>query len=287
MNTTPLTRLIGLVLLVQFSPCAIAQTPAGPADTKAVYATLEPTVFEISNLADEEPVRVGVRLQPNIKAVEPLLADVALGERHDQSLIAFFSVAMEKVEPGAKVVPALLIHVKRKFLQTGSYKLRIELRPAAASPQPTPSGDAKKTVPNKSPTETAGGKPQSVTVELKLPAAEIKALEKLVIHQVRNSFWDDDPATLTITEISGKGVRLTDVKIYQTYPTAVENQANSQTVSFQSVPEILPNATGKSAITLSGNFPLGSSVGAALISAPQLPKPVWMGFAVKSARSQC
>ena len=261
---------IALLLCLQLSSTALAQlsvtTPA--VQPAIVYVDAVNKTFEISNLNDEN-VRVELVPQPNVKAITASLSDVAFGDRHDQSLMPMFVVQLEQLPPEAKTFPALLIKVKSGALRSGTYKLRIDIRPAGAV--------------NAGKTNTTPA-PQFLVLEIKLPAAEIKALEKVVVPQTRFSPFPDDPVELSLTEVTGK-VRLTDVKIDQTYPTG-ENVATSETVSFAPLAEIKPHTTGKAKISLNGEIPLGTSTIAAMISAPQLEKPVFLSIEVQSRRAK-
>jgi hypothetical protein len=277
--------LIAILALTQFgSQLATAETAATIADSAPV------TVFEISNLKDEDIIRVDLVLQPAGKVIEPILRDVALGDRHDQTFMNLFTVEMEKLPPDAKAHPAMLIRVKPRSLQQGSYKLRIELRPlkpVVADKSQAPAKPAKAAVPKSTTIAPVVAKePPSVTIELKLPDTKIKTADKLVINQVWHGILTDDPPALNLTGTSGQNIRLTDVKIHQTDLSGKETVASSLKVNFASVPEIAPGDTKSSAITLVGTFPLGTSTGAALITAPQLKDPVWITFDVKARRAK-
>lgn len=277
--------LVAILALTQFgSQLATAETPAPTDDSAPV------TVFEISNLKDEDIIRVDLVLEPAGKVIEPILRDVALGDRHDQTFMNLFTVEMEKLPPDAKAHPAMLITVKPRSLQQGSYKLRIELRPlkpVVADKSQAPAKPAKAAVAKSTTTAPVVAKePPSVTIELKLPEAKIKTAEKLVINQVWHGILADDPPALNLTGTSGQNIRLTDVKIHQTDLSGKETVASSLRVNFDSVPEIAPGDTKSSAITLVGSFPLGTSTGAALITAPQLKDPVWITFDVKARRAK-
>jgi hypothetical protein len=255
---------ITLGLLLQLSSSGVAQTltPIAPIQAPNLYADAPNKTFEISNVI-EEPVRVDLVLQPTVQAIDAKLVDVALGDRHDQSLMTLFTAELEKLSPDAKTSPALLVRVKSSALRSGTYKLRIEIRPA-----------------NSPDTKT----PQFMLLEIKLPAAEIKALDKVVVSHTQFSPTSDDPVNLWLTELSGK-VRLTDVKIVQTYPTS-EYVGSSETVSFAPLAEIKPNETGASRISLNGEIPLGTSTIAAMVSAPQLEKPIFVTIEVRSRRTK-
>lgn len=196
---TTCSMLIALLLPAQFgSQFAIGETPAPTDKAPTVYATAVNTRFEISNLKEEEVVRVNLVLQPGVKSIAAKLADVALGDRHDEALVALFKVEMEK--PGdSQAVPAMLIRVKPRSLRTGTYKLRIEIRPAtplvAENLQTVASS---KTAGGQPAAEPASPKTQFIELEIQLPAAEIKVLEKLVIHQVHNSSFRNDQPTLRL-----------------------------------------------------------------------------------------
>jgi hypothetical protein len=256
--------------------------PAEPA-----YVTLAETQYEIHNLADEVTVRLDLMLQPGVAGVEPKLADVALGKRHDQNLLHPFSVEMEKTDD-TKLIPTLLVKIKTRELEQGTYNLRIEVRPAVGAPgQPasTLPANARRLAQKSDPARAA--KPQTLKVEIILPAATLQAPSPLVIEQVRPFLFNLDspePQNLDLAEASMKKLRLTNVNVRQTYIAGGESKATGERVEFASVAEVTPTKTGSSEITLKGDFPLGTTKGSALITAPQLANPVPLGFEVRARR---
>jgi hypothetical protein len=282
-------RSSGLALFVILM---LAQSTAQVANSQTTQTTTKPTTYvtpfnlryEISNLADETTIRVDLLFQPCLKAVVPTLADVAIDERHDQSIKDLFAVEMERPQD-PKAIPAMLIRVKPRSLQQGTYKLRIEVRPDTTEAKDQNKAPAKSAT-SKSVKAPAAKPAQSLSLEVKVPAVTIKTTQNLIIHQVRNGiFGGDDPPTLALTGAS-PNARLTDVKIHQIYLSGSDNVSTSRRVDFGEVKEITPDSTSRSPITLSGNFPLGTSTGAALISAPQLEKPIDLTFEVHNRRAK-
>jgi len=134
------SMLVALLLPAQFGrQVAIAETPAVTDKAATVYATAVNTKFGISNLKEEEVVRVNLVLQPGVESIAPKLADVGLGDRHDQPLPKKFASWAEEPEAGAKELAEALARLKLQWREallhqiTGSnndlvYKTRAAIR---------------------------------------------------------------------------------------------------------------------------------------------------------------
>lgn len=264
---------IGLLLALSLASAAAAQQAENP------LVKLEgATQYEITNLQDEFIIRIPVTLQPGVKAVTPMVASVALGKRNDQALSQLFKPDME-TGPS----PVLIIKVQPRTLEQGTYAVLIDLRDPAKAAAAQPTKPAPKNAP---PAEAPAAKHQFLKIEITLPEAKLSTFEPVVIEQVNYLFgWvrTPGPPKLSLTEISGHKTQLNDVRINQT-EISNANEPTHQIVKFDSVGAIAPLDTGRSEMTLSGPFPLGTTKGKALISSGQLSAPVPVSFEVKAHR---
>ncbi len=242
--------------------------------------------FDISNVKEQDVVRVPITLKQGVKGVTPKLFSITLGKRSDQSLVQYFTPKMEETKDAASQVPTFVININTKSLEQGTYSLNFDFTPAAA-PAPSPAQTA-----NKKPTKKRTGQSspapaaihQFLKVDLALNEGTLASPGTLVVEQVINfwGWWTVEDPKLALTELSGNKTRLNDVKIVQSVIPAGENEATDQRLTFKTIDKIDPADTGLSAITVSGPFPIGKTKGIALISSPQLKAPVPVSFEVHS-----
>lgn len=275
----PRIKFLALLILI-----ALAVIPATAQQAENPLFQVNGEVsHEISNLKDEDVVRVPITLQPGVTGVTPKLFSITLGKRSDQSLVQYFTPKMEETKEGASQVPTFLITINTKSLEQGTYSLNFDFTPATAAPRATPA---------KRPTKKSAGQPAAATatkhqflkVDLVLAEGTLAAPGTLVVEQVVNfwGWWSVADPKLALTEISGHKTRLNNVKIVQSVIPAGENEATDQRLTFKTIDTIDPADTGLSAVTLSGGFPIGKTKGTALISSPQMKTPVALSFEVRS-----
>jgi hypothetical protein len=275
------TRIKFLALLILI---ALAVTPATAQQAENPLFQVHGEVnHEISNLKDEDVVRIPLTLQQGVTGVTPRLFSITLGKRSDQSLVQYFTPKMEETKEGASQVPIFLITINTKNLEQGTYSLNFDFTPAIAAPAATPA---------KRPTKKSAGEPAAATatkhqflkVDLVLAEGTLTAPGTLVVEQVVNfwGWWSVADPKLALTEISGHKTRLNNVKIVQSVIPAGENEATDQRLTFETIDKIDPADTGLSAVKLSGPFPIGKNKGTALISSPQMKTPVALSFEVRS-----
>ena len=273
----PPIKFLALAILIAF---AVTPATAQQAENPLFQVNGEVS-YDISNLKDEDVVRIPITLQPGVTGVTAKLFSITLGKRSDQSLVQYFTPKMEEVREGASQVPTFLIHINTKSLEQGTYSLNFDFTPAAPA-----------TIPAKPATKKSAGQPSSATaakhqflkVDLVLAEGTLATPGTLVVEQVLNfwGWWSVEDPKLALTEISGHKTRLNNVKIVQSVIPAGENEATDQRLTFKTIDTIDPADTGSSAITLSGAFPIGKTKGTALISSPQMKAPVAVSFEVRS-----
>lgn len=275
---TLIPLLAALVLLL-----SCGSTFAEPPETETFVKLESGTQYEISNASDKFVVRLPFTLQTGVKAVKPLLVDVAAGERHDQALAKLFTVAIDDADD-ANRTPALTISVDTKNLKQGKYKLLIVFQPVV---------DSASAVSNTRPlTEEmqATVKKQFVNLDLTLPAARLQAPATLIVEQTVYP-WSakiSDNSSLLLRETSGHETRLTDLEVKQIEITKSGggNADNSAPlVSFTSPAFIAPTKAERFPVALAGDFPLGNTPGTALVTSPQLAEPLLVNFEVRARRS--
>jgi hypothetical protein len=229
------------------------------------------TQYEITNLEDEFKIRVPLTLQAGVKGVTPSMVSVGLGKRNDDALRQLFKPEMEASATNDSTTAVLLIKASPKQLEQGTYTLVINLTSTGTEVPP---------------------KHQFVKFDISLPEAKLAPFEPVEIEQELYFFdwlkrfcgWlkpGGDP-TLPLTEISGHKTRLNDIRINQTEIEVGTNEPTHQVVTFAPVPGIAPTDTARSAISLSGPFPLGKTKGKALITSPQLSAPIPISFEVNA-----
>src|SRR5215212_8883777 len=115
----PRIKLLALAILIAF---AVTPATAQQAENPLFQVNGEVS-YEISNLKDEDVVRIPITLKPGVTGVTPKLFSITLGKRSDQSLVQYFAPKMEEVREGASQVPTFLININTKSLENGTYSL--------------------------------------------------------------------------------------------------------------------------------------------------------------------